>query len=405
MSTNAGQKFLNENLHRTVVLAQDRPTVLRSSLRGRPARSVAGSGLQGSMDSQNIGGETGAGLTTNRSGGGGAASGRLPLPSAPSTYPLYVRVCGSVADWLVTDEERHDFLILSKDKEPDLVHDEEEEADSILELQSRAGDTATPVGQPPASVSAVVPAQALAAINAVAQRPLPEVAAPVTTVTSPRRSDTTLNSDLVTGVLQHIVREVMAEDDFSKLMDQMLMEDMPYFSQLEGSAPPGALPEPSAEATDERLSRMLEEMLQPSELQPPVWAGPSPLMLDFPSPSAAVEPDLKAAATAAVAPAKETSKAKPEQSQEATSSATAPMSPTSAASGAAVSDSQQGEAERSPQRLWDEALAESGGEVDLEAFKEQAGEVLDQMLLDLMDEVIGGHFDWQRPMPRARRRA
>merc|ERR1719237_965583 len=112
-------------------------------------------------------------------------------------------------------------------------------------------------------------------------------------------------------------------------MDQMLMENMPYFSQLEGSAPPGALPEPSAEATDERLSRMLEEMLQPSELQPPVWAGPSPLMLDFPSPSAAVEPDLRAAAT-------------------------------SAASGAAVSDSQQGEAERSPQRLWDEALAESG---------------------------------------------
>jgi len=434
MSTAAGHKFLNENLHRTVVLHQDRPTMPRPTLRG-PARSGAISNFQGNMGPEN--GDTGAGLTTNRSGGSGAAGGRVPLPPAPSRHPLYVRVCASVADWLVPDEERRDFLILSKDKDPDLVHDKEEEAESILELQSRAGDAATPVGQPPASVSAVLPAQA-PAINAAALGPLPEVAAPMTTGISSSRGDAPLNSDLVTGVLQHIVREVMAEDDFGKLMDQMLMEDIPYFAHLEGSAPPGAplegsaplgalaqpmtptispppapqtpsaqLPPqpppsvPSGEATDERLSRLLQEMPLSSELQRPAWDGRSLLMLDFPFPGAALEPESKAAAATAA------SKAQLAQAPEATGSsmATGPNSPTAAASGTAASESQLVEAERSPQRLWDEAVTEFGAEVDLEAFKERTGEVLDHMLLDLMDEVVGGHFDWQRPMPRARRRA
>merc|ERR1740116_120989 len=121
----------------------------------------------------------------------------------------------------------------------------------------------------------------------------------------------------------------------------MLMEDIPYFAQLEGSAPPGApappltplaVPppaptaplqtqpppsepsvesEPPVEATDERLSRVLEDMPQSSELQRPGWDGPSLLMLDFPLPGATLEPDSKAAtaAASAVAPATQASKA------------------------------------------------------------------------------------------------
>ncbi|OLP75646.1 hypothetical protein AK812_SmicGene44525, partial [Symbiodinium microadriaticum] len=50
---------------------------------------------------------------------------------------------------------------------------------------------------------------------------------------------------------------------------------------------------------------------------------------------------------------------------------------------------------------WEEALS-LFGEVDLDAFHDSAGEVLDSLLTDMMDDVISGRLNWMRPLPRAR---
>jgi len=69
------------------------------------------------------------------------------------------------------------------------------------------------------------------------------------------------------------------------------------------------------------------------------------------------------------------------------------------------SPAMQSEAPPTPsQAILDDAMSEHG-EVDLEAFKNSAGEVLDQVLLDVMDDVIAGRLNWQRPLPRVRGRA
>eukprot|EP00439_Symbiodinium_sp_Y106_P036884 s3865_g4.t1 len=52
-------------------------------------------------------------------------------------------------------------------------------------------------------------------------------------------------------------------------------------------------------------------------------------------------------------------------------------------------------------RSWEEALSHFG-EVDLDAFHDSAGEVLDSLLTDMMDDVISGRLNWMRPLPRVR---
>lgn len=56
-----------------------------------------------------------------------------------------------------------------------------------------------------------------------------------------------------------------------------------------------------------------------------------------------------------------------------------------------------------PEKYWEDALDESST-VDLEALKCSAGEVLDQMLMDMMDDVVAGRLNWMRPLPRPRRK-
>merc|ERR1719221_589714 len=59
--------------------------------------------------------------------------------------------------------------------------------------------------------------------------------------------------------------------------------------------------------------------------------------------------------------------------------------------------------DETPARYWEDAQNEFG-EVDLEAFKGAAGEVLDRILLDMMDDVVAGRLNWMRPLPRVRPR-
>merc|ERR1719214_62615 len=56
-----------------------------------------------------------------------------------------------------------------------------------------------------------------------------------------------------------------------------------------------------------------------------------------------------------------------------------------------------------PERLWARVPEDFRGEVDPDAFAASAGEVLDALLADTMDDVVGGRFNWMRPMPRTKR--
>jgi len=115
-----------------------------------------------------------------------------------------------------------------------------------------------------------------------------------------------------------------------------------------------------------------------------VWG--SELLGDFAAPSFAADASASSA-SAAVAPA---------QTLSLSRSLTEPLVPPSPG---ALS-----EAPPTPSRaILDEAISEHG-EVNLEAFKNSAGEVLDQVLLDVLDDVITGRLNWQRPLPRARGR-
>jgi len=322
MSTASGQRFLNENLNRTAVLAS------HVSL---PTQQTAPQSQFG----KSRGRGTSMGNSTNN-----FDTMRGPhKPEPPTSNPLYVRVRASVADWEVEPEHRRDFLILGPSVE--LEHDpEDEEVEETLEGAARTTNFSH----------------------------LP---------TPPYEPAKKLGPGLVRDALEQMIQEVMAEDGFGDILDKMLAEETPYFLQLEDSAPPGTN-DPYQAAKSLKMDGSGEVTMV--EAPAPLASGPSaawtsPLLLDFPAP----------ASTAA-------------------SSVPAPPEPADGGEAASAGRPVSSEPDvDTPQRHWEEALNQYG-EVDLEAFQMSAGDVLDRMLLDMMDDVVAGRLNWMRPLPRVRSR-
>jgi hypothetical protein len=358
MSTAAGQKFLNENLHRTALLASHIQTM-------SPRRAMQASTM------------------SRASGGGGGSMGGIDASKAgqyltpPTAYPLYVRIRAVVADWEVPEEKRSEFLITDPLSMPEVKLVDEDQAEK---LRTRAAIR----GNDPRSPSK-----------------------------SGRSSfqDGGLNRDVIRNTFEHLIREVIEEKSFSELVEGMLLQDSPFFAQFEDTPPPGeadhrevpqpttvvaAAPAPTSQSLPQPARRTSSSSQGPrrgsspkleggfDELKAlmanrptPVWS--SELLSNFPEPNL---PDFASGPSAA-------------------SSSEGPVDPSPAQP---PSPAGMSEAPATPSKaMLDEALSEHG-EVDLEAFKTSAGEVLDQVLLDVMDDVISGRLNWQRPLPRVRGR-
>jgi len=327
MSTAAGQKFLNENLHRTALLASHIQTMSpRKALQASTMSRTSGMGndMRSSM----------SGMEASR----GAGIGQPSMP--PTSYPLYVRIRAVVADWELPRERHNEFLIASPLNFVGKAGEEEEDLD-----HTRRKKTGGMAGQ---------------------------------------ASPAGLNASLMRGVLEHMIREVIAEDDFGEIVDGILAQDAPFFLQYEDSPPPGD-PQPPGQGAIEEEARdfsgydELKALL--GDRPEPEWN--SELLLDFPLPSGferSPAGDSEGGATSSAAPA-----------------ATEALDATAGSALEATSGSL-------PELLQMDEDMSGDGEVDLEAFKSSAGEVLDKMLLDMMDDVIGGRLNWTRPLPRVRTR-
>jgi len=275
----------------------------------------------------------------------------------PTSYPLYVRIRAVVADWEVPMEKRSEFLIADALSIPEVTLIDEDQDEK---LRTRAAIRGTAQGRTPSKPGNAEPGGGL-------------------------------NRNLMRGALEHLIREVVEEKSFSQLVEGMLAQDAPFSVQYEDSPPPGEPDhrEPSSPAATSRSPAVLdnpgdggfEELKALLNSRPePVWG--SELLNDFPEPSI---PDLSATSSA--------------RAGGAASSSDGPAEPTVPPSPGALS-----EAPPTPsQAVLDEALSKHG-EVNLEAFKTSAGDVLDQLLHDVMDDVIAGRLNWQRPLPRVRGR-
>lgn len=336
MSTAAGQKFLNENLHRTAVLASHIPSMSprksQKALAGRAGGGGANASFAGDVSMASLAG--------------------VPQPpQPPTTFPLYVRIRAVVSDWSVPKEQRGEFVILGA---ADSVVPEEPGDDWNKTRQ--AGD------QPDGSVNA---------------------------------------GGVVGGVLEQILREIMQESDFNEIVDNMVKQETPLFAQFEDSPPPGQpsisqlrFPDAEAEAgTGDLLTDLLGPeaaaagAILPSGQSPACWR--SDMLLDFPCTygGASSSSSTAGAATASASKAR------------ALDVTTASL----ASNPASPSSPPEETAEDVSKRYWDDSLQQYG-EVDLDAFKLAAGEVLDSLLLDVMDDVVAGRMNWMRPLPRGRRR-
>merc|ERR1712232_94907 len=164
----------------------------------------------------------------------------------------------------------------------------------------------------------------------------------------------------------------MAEQSFRDILDQTVNQETPYFLQYEDSPPPGHIdphaidrgtnvdPSPNADAA-------LDNLLNCS--RPPVqWR--SDLMMDFEAPGTGLAHGAASVADRNVVVA----------------------SPSSASGNAEPSDPAATSFDETPARYWEDAQNEYG-EVDLEAFKGAAGDVLDRILLDMMDDVVAGRLN------------
>jgi hypothetical protein len=255
---------------------------------------------------------------------------------------------------------------------------------------------------------------------------------------APRGRD--LGPDLVSKVLEHMLREVISEEEFGNILDKMLLQDTPCFLQYEDSPPPAIPPPQLPEAPEKELLQVpmpkedsqeqepqresaVAAASQPAEEEDEeedpifaavaaagsrddagVWA--SNLMMDFEVPSQLA---ARPSATKAVAagnsgtPASSSSAGQGGErnrhrlgtDEESLALPDHPPSPGAAAATAADSP------EEDTRRSWEDALAHYG-EVDLDAFQDSAGEVMDRLLLDMMDDVIAGRLNWMRPLPRVR---
>jgi hypothetical protein len=197
-----------------------------------------------------------------------------------------------------------------------------------------------------------------------------------------------LSTNVLQGTMEHLIREVLAEKSFGQLVEDMLAQDTPFVLQYEDTPAPGepdhrqAAPAPADPCELDGGFDELKALL--SHRPAPVWG--SELLSDFPEP---LIPDLMdEGASASLGGTTAIGVVVPAGGQQAV-----PPSPMAMAEPVTPS-----------QALLDEAMYEHG-EVDLEAFKNSAGEVLDEMLLGVMDDVIAGRLNWQRPLPRIRGRA
>jgi len=363
MSTAAGQKFLNENLHRTALLASHIQTM--SPRRAMQASTTSRASIAGGASGT-------SGVDTSKAG---------QYLTPPTSHPLYVRIRAVVADWEVPVEKRSEFLIADALSVPYAKLVDEDQAEK---LRTRAAIRGEAGGRTPSK-------------------------------SGKSMSDGGLNRSLMQGTLEYMIREIIEEKSFGQLVEGMLAQDAPFFVQYEDTPPPGgadhkkqitsisappagataaAAPEPAGRrSSSSRPGSSQGNVRRPSvptvrdgfeELKAllanrpePVWG--SELLSDFPEPDL---PDLDTVPSTRAGGA---------SSSDGPSENVVPPSP------GAMS-----EAPATPsQAILDEAMSEHG-EVNLEAFKTSAGEVLDQVLLDVMDDVIAGRLNWQRPLPRVR---
>lgn len=253
---------------------------------------------------------------------------------------------------------------------------------------------------------------------------------------APRGGD--LGPDLVSKVLEHMLREVISEEEFGNILDKMLLQETPCFLQYEDSPPPAIPPPRLPEAPEKELLHVpmpkepqwqdLESAAadsQPAEGAeeeeeeeedpifaavaaagstdaPGVWA--SNLMMDFEAPSQLVAPSAPNAAVAGNSGTPASSSPAGQGGDRARhrlatdeESLAPPDHLPSPGAVATAADAPEEDTRRS----WEEALAHYG-EVDLDAFQDSAGEVMDRLLLDMMDDVIAGRLNWMRPLPRVR---
>mmetsp|Transcript_52322 Transcript_52322/g.132209 ORF Transcript_52322/g.132209 Transcript_52322/m.132209 type:complete len:1905 (+) Transcript_52322:207-5921(+) len=387
MSTAAGQKFLNENLHRTALLASHIPTMTAPRM-GQGAAMLGSSGL------------------LSPGGKDGTARALLQPPTPPTSNPLYVRIRAVVADWEVPAERRDEFLVLSSRRGTSEVEKEDGDYSELLQTR-RALRGSGGIGGGSTGGSAGFAADG-----------------PPATGGGGAESGGALGPDLVVGVLEHMLREVIAEDSFGMILDNMLLEEVPYFVQYEDSARPGDQTKPVHQLVKDAMDLIARDCQGgcggASEAQPPqtteasaagaggtsaaaaeaTWS--SPLLLDFAPPLAASDASPLGLRGGAAG-----SGAGPRISAPATAAkgggsggGGSGWSPTSVG-GASVE--MGGAADESPQRYWEDTLQQYG-EIDLETFRRDAGEVMEDMLLEMVDDVIAGRLNWMRPMPRPRAR-
>jgi len=348
MSTAAGQKFLNENLHRTALLASHIHTMSpRKAMQASTMSRMTAGGMGGVSSTSQV--------ESERPG---------QIPQAPTSYPLHVRVRAVVADWEVPSEKRSAFLIAPPVDGVDAGKQFLDE-DSPARLRTAYNSPGSGQTQPLPASSNASPSRTAAAKTLQGGPP-----------------DRQLNGNLVRGTMEYLIREVMADKSFEDLVDEMLTQEPPFFLQFEDSAPPGESqhtpPEEPAAAPAIDVGSFEELMAERAEMPAAPWS--SELLMDF------LEPSFPTVTAASATPSKsDLSLTGPEK--------------TLSSSLAGTSELPLG----SSQAVLDKAMSEQG-EVDLDAFKNQAGEVLDQMLLDMMGEVIGGRLNWTRPLPRVRGR-
>lgn len=328
MSTAAGQKFLNENLHRTALLSSHIPSMVADG----------GFAVGGCAD-------------TSGRDGRSAVRGQQPAPP-PTSNPLHVRLRAVVADWEVPPSARDEFLVLSPSVAPGSEFTPDCEA-------AGSGNT----GNIGLSRAAAVSSRGAALATDAPASPIGNV-----------------GTNLVLGVLEHMVQEVIADRSFTTILNSMLSEQMPLFAQYEDSPSPGEISRPPAVETVRHEvggGGAAEPANADEDLGGFAWR--SDLLMDFEAPLL-----------------------------EDTSPASGSVPPLSAANRAAEVEGAAGQegnagcgADANPHRHWEEAQRDYG-EIDLEVFRRDAGEVLEGMLLDMVDDVIAGRLNWSRPLPRPR---
>jgi hypothetical protein len=311
MSTAAGQKFLNENLHRTALLSSHIQTM-------SPRRQQQAS--------------TSARAPPGGSGPSGTETSRPGQSPPPGSYPLYVRIRAVVADWVVPTEQRPEFLVAPTTEFPETKDDAAEAEQARTRAQKGLSNG--------------------------------------------------LSAAVLQGTMEHLIREIVNENSFGQLVENMLDQATPFFLQFEDSAPPSQgdqkppVEPPADEISAEDCSfDELQAFL--SQRPAPTWG--SELLGDFSEPGLA---DLL-------------------EEGEATTALATVVSPPSQP----PASSQPPAEPLTPQAILEEAMSSEHGEIDLEAFRSSAGEVLDSVLLGVMDDVIAGRLNWQRPLPRVRGRA